>query len=91
MDYEFDEEKSRLNLEKHHVSFEYARRIFEGNVLEWVDARFEYGETRFIAVGAVEDHILTVVYTWREDRRRIISARKANRRERNAYGAQGIG
>ena len=39
-------------------------------------------------IGGVEDDILTVVYTWREDRRRLISARKANKRERDAYRAE---
>ena len=49
------------------------------------DDRVDYGERRIRAIGRAGDDILFVVYTWRGEVRRIISARLADRRERNAY------
>jgi len=45
----------------------------------------EHGEDRFLATGRVEGQLLTVVYTERDERIRIISARRANRDEQRAY------
>ena len=65
------------------MDFGDAVRIFTGKTLEWVDERFDYGEDRWIAVGLNEDKEILVVYVEeQEDLRRLISARKANRRER---------
>jgi uncharacterized DUF497 family protein len=50
-----------------------------------VDTRFEYGETREIVIGAVEGIVLIVTFTMRDDRTRIISARRANRDEVKKY------
>lgn len=84
-DIEYDLEKSRKNAEKHGVSLEYGARIFRGAVVELEDNRKDYRETRFIAMGEVDGRVYVVVYTWRNGRRRIISARKANRREQDDY------
>jgi uncharacterized DUF497 family protein len=59
--------------------------IFEGPVLERNDVRKDYGEQRIQAIGKVDGDSLFVVYTWRGATRRIISARLANRSERDAY------
>ncbi len=80
-----------MNLEKHQVSFAYAARIFDRAVLEWIDGRRSYGEARFIAIGQVASDTLVVIYTWRGVLRRLISARKANRKERDAYQTEVIG
>jgi len=50
-----------------------------------IDDRWEYGETRVIAVGEAGGYIIVVVYTWRGEDRRIISARKANSREKSLF------
>jgi hypothetical protein len=47
--------------------------------------RHIYGERRIVALGEIEGEVFVVVYTWRGTYRRIISARRANRRERDAY------
>lgn len=60
--------------------------IFEGPTLEWDDARRDYGERRIRAIGQVDEDILFVVYPWKGAARRIISARLASRRERDADG-----
>ncbi len=84
--FEWDEAKSEENLEKRGFDFEFAARIFKGgDRLEYEDRRRDYGERRFAAIGEVEGQILFVVYTWRGPTRRIISARRASRRERNGY------
>ena len=83
--FEWDDEKSRRNLDGRGFDFAFAARIFEGDTLEREDARRDYGERRVVAIGRVEDLTLTVVYTPRGDAARIISARRANRRERRAY------
>ncbi|MGH7815472.1 MAG: BrnT family toxin [Candidatus Binataceae bacterium] len=49
------------------------------------DRRRDYGEPRFAAIGEIDGEIMYVVYTWRGAIRRIISARHASRRERDAY------
>jgi uncharacterized DUF497 family protein len=85
MAFEWDPDKNAANIAKHGIDFEDAVRIFEGPVLESSDERRGYGEVRTIAFGVVDGRELAVVYTMRGGRRRIISARRAHRRERKAY------
>lgn len=85
MDFEWDEAKNEANIEKHSVCFETAARIFDGPVLERIDDRVDYGEIRNVVIGLAQGIELFVVYTMRDDVCHIISARKANRRERQAY------
>lgn len=85
MDYDWDERKNVANLRKHRIDFRAAKHIFDGPRLEKVDNRRDYGEKRIIAVGAVDDVVMVVVYTERHQSRRLISARKANDKERIAY------
>lgn len=49
--YEWDEEKRERNLEKHGLSFEDAQQVFSGPCVTFVDARFDYEETRLITLG----------------------------------------
>lgn len=81
----WDERKRASNLAKHDIDFPAAARIFDGPVLEAPDDRRDYGELRIKAYGEVEGRVLCVIYTWRHGERRIISARKANRDETQAY------
>jgi len=69
------------------LPFELAMLLFEGPVLETVDDRRDYGETRMRAIGQVGDVTLQCVYTDRADVRRIVSLRHASRKERDAYRA----
>lgn len=86
MKFEWDENKNRSNLEKHGISFEEASLIFEGTVLTRIDDRREYGEAREISIGEIaEEVVIVVVHTKRNKKTRIISARKANRKERGRY------
>ncbi len=84
--YEWDDDKNAVNIAKHGVSFDLARRIFEGPVLTVADNRVDYGELREISIGVVDGvAVLTVVHTDRKGAVRIISARPASRRERKRY------
>ena len=86
MAFEWDAAKNRLNIRKHGVSLESARRIFEGPVLTWLDTRLDYGEDRYVSIGQVEmGALLVVAHTMRNERTRLISARPASRKERQAY------
>lgn len=87
--FEWDEVKARSNLQKHDLSFEVAREVFEDFcAYEWADKREDYGEERFNITGMVSGRLITVTYTIREAKFRIISARKAEPRERRCYHDQ---
>lgn len=84
--FEWDKEKNAANRKKHGIGFEEAKKIFDGPVLTRLDDRREYGETRRISIGALSDAVVIVVaHTDRGGKTRIISARKANRNEREVY------
>ncbi len=86
MEFEWDPKKAESNLRKHAIPFDYAVRIFlDNNRLERVDNRTDYGETRWITIGLVNDQEIAVSYTLRNETIRIISARKAERHERENY------
>lgn len=86
MKFEWDEAKNQSNIAKHGVSFDDAKRIFEGFTLDAVDQRFDYGEERTISIGTVSGIVmLTVVHTDRKGVCRLISARPAKRSERRIY------
>jgi uncharacterized DUF497 family protein len=83
--FEWDEEKRQHNLLKHGVDLLYAAVILESDVVTIVDDRQDYGETRYLALGMVGADIFAVVYTLRGDNIRLISARKARKKEYERY------
>ncbi len=86
MDFEWDERKNQLNIEKHGINFDTAKKIFEGPVLTWADDRKNYGEIREISLGKVEGQVLlTVAHTGRNEYIRTISARVASQKERRTF------
>ena len=90
MVFEWDPHKSESNLRVRGFDFEFATLVFEGPTLEKEDERKAYGERRIVAIGRADRVLLTVVYTdrWISGShfiRRIISARRSNKREREAY------
>ncbi|WP_338021221.1 BrnT family toxin [Azomonas macrocytogenes] len=84
--YEFDPAKSATNLEKHGVSFDAVEDFEWENAMVEEDNRNSYGEKRYIAYGPIRDRLYVLVFTPRADRFRIISLRKANRREQLKRG-----
>lgn len=87
MRYEWNPEKSRLNLAKHGIAFADAVAVFEDEfALIREDTQAE-GEARFVVLGLDGfGRLLVVVYTHRGETIRIISARKATAREEQSYG-----
>lgn len=89
MRFSWDARKSKASLLQRGFDFAFASLVFDGPTLERVDDRANYGEQRIVAIGLADGLHLTVVYTdrpgAREMLRRIISARRSNRRERRAY------
>ena len=83
--YEWDEEKSERNLQKHGLSFEDAEIVFSGPCVTFVDDRFDYEETRLITLGILEGRVVVIVHAPRGENTRIISMRKANAREQRIY------
>ena len=86
MDVVWDPDKAKVNLKKHGVRFADAETVlFDPNALTSEDMETE-GEQRFVTVGMdALGRILIVVYTYRGEDIRLISARSANRRERMQY------
>ncbi len=85
-EFEWDAAKAQANLAKHGVSFEAARLVFDDAfALDRLDASGEHAEARYILTGIANGILLTVVYTERGERTRIISARRATRHEQREY------
>ena len=87
LEFEWDEAKAKSNLRKHRVSFEEASTVFRDPLsLTIDDPDHSNDEDRFITLGESNmNRMLVVVFTERDDRIRIISARPASRRERRQY------
>lgn len=89
MELEWDRAKADANERKHGVPFALAGRVLDDPaclILE--DQRRDYGEERFTAFGMVDGKVFMLAFTWRGDRCRVISMRKANAREARRYDRQ---
>ena len=85
MNFEWDRKKAKLNLEKHGVDFADAAIVLDDpNAVTICD--LDHDEERFVTIG-MDSHgrIMVVIYTWRGDVIRLISARKATKQERKQY------
>jgi uncharacterized protein len=83
--YEWDEAKNAANFAKHGLDFSDADLVLASPCVTWVDDRFDYGEERLISLGTLKGRLVAIAYVRRADSLRIISMRKANRRERKIY------
>jgi uncharacterized DUF497 family protein len=84
--FEWDEAKRSANLGKHGIDFVGVPEMFTGSIMVVPDARKDYGETRHIGFGFINRRLVTVVFTKRNPETiRIISARKANDREKAQF------
>lgn len=82
--FEWDEDKRQSNIEKHRIDFLQAKEIWLRPVLE-MRSKQDHGEDRYIAIGKTEGVTIAIVYTWRGQTRRLISARKARKNEEKGY------
>ncbi len=85
MRFEFDPDKDAVNQAKHGVSLALAMELDRDAALVWVDDRFEYGESRMIALAPETAVLYYVAFVDRGMLRRVISLRRANRREVKHY------
>ncbi len=84
--FEWDDAKAAQNYADHGVTFDAAKAIFDDALaVERLDDRDDYGEDRYIIIGAVDGRVLFVAYTLRNGTIRIISARGAEPHERRRY------
>ncbi|WP_298955704.1 BrnT family toxin [uncultured Methylobacterium sp.] len=85
MDFDWDPVKSAKNLAERGFGFDYAALVFLGPVLSRVDDRTDYGEVRVNVIGDIEGVVYHVTFTDRDEIRWIISARRANKKERRLW------
>lgn len=88
MNFEWNEEKEKINISKHGIDFSTAALVFNDyNRIEKYDNAHSINEDRYITIGTINKIavIVMVVYTERKDTIRIISARLATKREKEAY------
>jgi uncharacterized protein len=86
MNFEWDELKNEINIDKHGFDFADAYRIFDLPMVVDLDERSNYGEDRWIGTGLLDERVVVVIFT-EPDRKttRIISLRKALSHERKRY------
>ena len=85
MDITFDPAKDQANQAKHGVSLALASEFEWDDAVTWEDVRRPYGEARKVAIGYIGLRLYVVVYVDRDGDRRVISLRKANKREVDFY------
>jgi uncharacterized DUF497 family protein len=88
-DFEWSSAKARSNYKKHGVTFDAAKKAFaDPFMVELLDDSEDYGEERFLLIGMAEGNLVSVIYTPRQGRFRLISARRATKDEQDHYFTQ---
>jgi len=82
---EFDAEKRNETLITRGLDMARAGEVLAGRQITFVDKRFDYGETRWVTFGHLDDRLVVLAWTYRSGTHRIISMRKANGREQKRY------
>ena len=85
MEFTWSEAKRAANIKTHGLDFLHARSVFEGVTFTFEDDRFSYGERRFVTLGMLAGIPVSVVHTESEYEIRVISFRKATKRESQIY------
>jgi len=85
MEFTWSEAKRAANIKAHGLDFVEATSVFEGVTFTFEDDRFSYGEQRFVTLGLLAGVTVSVVHTENEYEIRIISFRKATKRESQIY------
>ncbi|WP_414755048.1 BrnT family toxin [Anabaena sp. CCY 9910] len=86
MRFEWDEAKNLENIRKHEIDFADVPQMFESSMFVELDDRFDYGEDHWLGIGFLGNGVAVVVWTERQNEViRIISARRANRYERQRF------
>ena len=85
MRFTWSETKRAINTKSHGLDFIDAPRVFEGITFTFEDDRFTYSEQRFITLGLLAGVVISIVHTENDHEIRIISFRKATKREEGIY------
>ncbi len=85
MKFEWDENKRLINLRRHGIDFADVKQVFENEAHTIIDDRFDYGEIRYLTLGLLFGEIVAISHTETDKKRRIISARKAEKYEQETY------
>jgi uncharacterized DUF497 family protein len=85
MDISFDPDKRALTFRMRGLDFARAAEVFAGPHADALDDRFDYGEDRFITAGFLDGRFVIVVWTQRDESRRIISMRYGHAEEYNSW------
>ena len=84
--FEWDEDKAAFNWREHGLEFDEGIKVFQDPfAVERLDTREDYGEERINLIGMCDGVLIHVTYTEREERIRIISARRAEKHEQDDY------
>jgi uncharacterized DUF497 family protein len=83
--FEWDESKRSSNLRKHGLDFADCSAVFARPIITSVDDRYDYGERRFLTVGLLGSRMVSIVHTVSGECVRLISFRKATKREQAKY------
>jgi uncharacterized protein len=81
----FDPDKNERNLRERALSFARAEEFRFDSAVIFIDSRKQYGETRYVALGLLDERLHVLCFTEAEDGIRVISFRKANSREVSRY------
>jgi uncharacterized DUF497 family protein len=81
----WDPAKRTKNLARHGLDFARCEEVFAGQTIEFEDDRMDYGERRVVTLGFLDTNLVAIVSTERGPDTRIISMRRATRRERKIY------
>lgn len=88
MQFEWDEDKNTINIRLHGIDFADVSTVFNAPMLTDLDDRIDYGEDRWMSIGMLANLTVVIIWTERDPGLiRLISARKANRYERQRYEA----
>ena len=85
MEITFDPRKRDLTLRHRGLDFTKAGEVFAGRTATISDDRFDYGETRFITAGVLDNRVVVMVWTQRGEARHIISMRHCHAKEEEVW------
>lgn len=85
MEFEWDERKRQQNILKHGIDFVRATEVFLADHFSYESENSGNDQERYVAVGQIDDGLYAVIYTYRGEVIRIISARRARYEEKRKY------
>ena len=86
--FEWDENKRQSNIAKHGIDFTEVTKVFDGFYVKTNAKTPDYGEERYLAIGMLDEREITIVYTTRGEKTRIISVRRARVEERELFNKE---